>query len=398
MRTDSGTISLSASVIIKSANKLCIELYFPFRNTTRTRGISYLISEQLMILTTIMRSTRSSTALQTASRATASSKPKTARKRSSKPDTTSEQSTPRKRVKSEPKEEDTKHDSTSTITTPSNSEDQTPKSKPTLGETKYKNWSKTSNASPYPSFTHPTEAECRRSHRLLDAMHGATVRKNFEYTENPGMHYPYAMDALIVATLSQATSWSNAQRAMKSMTSVYGSPFAYQKILDGGEQVLVDALRPGGMQNRKAKMVMQILHDVKKRHGKWDLNHLFNTSDDDAVKELLTYKGVGPKSAFCILSICLQRNSFAVDTHIYRIAGLWGWRPKEASREKAQAHLDARVPGDIKFALHYLLIVHGRECGRCRGNGDKMARCEYAERLAEEESDGGEGLKIEDEL
>jgi endonuclease III len=217
-------------------------------------------------------------------------------------------------------------------------------------------------------------------------MHGDTVRKNFEYTDNPGLHYPYVMDALIVATLSQATSWANAQRAMKSMTAVYGSAFAYQKILDGGEEKLRDALRPGGMQNRKAKMVMQILLDVRARHGDWDLNHLFNATDDDAVKELISYKGVGPKSALCILSICLQRDSFAVDTHIYRISGLWGCRPEKASREKAQAHLDARIPNDIKFALHYLLIVHGRECEVCRGNGNPKGKCEYKRRYKEEEA------------
>jgi endonuclease-3 len=113
------------------------------------------------------------------------------------------------------------------------------------------------------------------------------------------------MDALVVATLSQATSWANAHRAMKSMTTIYGSPFAYQKVLDGGEEQLIAALRPGGMQNRKARMLLQILNDVRTRQGKWDLNHPFTCSNEDAVKELMSYKGVSPKSAFCILSICL---------------------------------------------------------------------------------------------
>lgn len=97
---------------------------------------------------------------------------------------------------------------------------------------------------------------------------------------------------------------------------------------------------------------------------------------------------MGPKSAFCILIICLQRESFAVDTHIYRISGLCKLRPEKASREKAQAHLDKRVPDEIKFALHYLLIVHGRECGACKGNGNPRGRCEYKERLKAEDREG----------
>lgn len=336
----------------------------------------------------MQRSTRSSTAaaLMTTKRTTPKAQPPSLKKRLSETSRASDKATSaRKRTKTEREvkqsgpDDNPSHASLDVSGTPSDRNNDG--SKGNLSDTKWKAWSKDAHASPFPEFGRPTERECRQSHRILEKMHAETVRKNFEYTDNPEMHYPYVMDALIVATLSQATSWSNAQRAMKSMTEVYGSPFEYQAILDGGEEKLVAALRPGGMQNRKGKMVMQILVDVKERHGRWDLNHLFDVSDDDAVKELLTYKGVGPKSAFCILSICLQRNSFAVDTHIYRIAGLWGWIPKTATREKAQAHLDAMVPNDIKFSMHYLLIVHGRECPVCKGNGNPKATCEYKTRM-----------------
>ncbi|KAJ8117820.1 hypothetical protein OPT61_g1070 [Boeremia exigua] len=244
-------------------------------------------------------------------------------------------------------------------------------------DSKYTTWSKHAETSPFPDFLSPTPKQCEEAHAILEEMHGDTVRKNFAEMDDPRQAYPRPMDALVVAQLSQATSWSNAQRAMKSMADVYGSTFAYGKILDGGIQKLQDALRPGGMQNRKAKMLTQLLLDVKERHGEWNLDFLFKLSDEDAMKEVLRYHGIGPKSAFCLLSICLQRQSFAVDTHIYRITGLWGWRPKGASREKAQAHLDARIPAELKFPLHYLFIVHGRECPRCRGNGDASATCKF---------------------
>ncbi|KEF51230.1 uncharacterized protein A1O9_12733 [Exophiala aquamarina CBS 119918] len=68
-------------------------------------------------------------------------------------------------------------------------------------------------------------------------------------------------------------------------------------------------------------MLLGIIKDVHARHGVWDLNHLFDCSDEDAMRELISYKGVGPTSAFCVMSICLQRETFAVDTHIYR--GHW---------------------------------------------------------------------------
>jgi endonuclease-3 len=59
---------------------------------------------------------------------------------------------------------------------------------------------------------------------------------------------------------------------------------------------------------------------------------------------------------------------------------------RKANRKKAQAHLDARIPNDIKFALHYLLIVHGRECEVCKGNGNSKGKCEYKKRVNEEKA------------
>ncbi|KAF1359447.1 DNA glycosylase [Lizonia empirigonia] len=231
-------------------------------------------------------------------------------------------------------------------------------------DAKYRNWSKHAHASPFPDSCSPTEEQCRQTHDILEEMHGETVRKNFAELSDPEQYYPHFMEALVVALLGQATAWSNAQRAIKSMTNVYGSMSAYQKILDGGIEKLQDALRPGGMQNRKAKTLTKLLLDVKERHGKWDLDFMFKLSDEDAMKEVLQYHGIG-----------LQ--SFAVDTHIYRITGLWGWKPKDASREKAQSHLDAKIPAELKFSLHYLFIVHGRECPACRGNGNASAKCEF---------------------
>ena len=37
-----------------------------------------------------------------------------------------------------------------------------------------------------------------------------------------------------------------------------------------------------------------------------------------------------------------------------------GWVPKSASRDQTYAHLNARVPDGIKYALHVLLVKHGK--------------------------------------
>ncbi|KAM6532741.1 hypothetical protein FALCPG4_005793 [Fusarium falciforme] len=116
---------------------------------------------------------------------------------------------------------------------------------------------------PFPDFLRFTRRECKTAHDILEGLHGDAVREIFTAPDAPAEDYPYAMDALVVAALSQATSWSNVRRAMQSMKDIYGSPFAYSSIVKGGTDKLVDALRPGGMQNRKAKILMTLLEDVK---------------------------------------------------------------------------------------------------------------------------------------
>ncbi|KAF5637019.1 base excision dna repair [Fusarium sp. NRRL 25303] len=246
-----------------------------------------------------------------------------------------------------------------------------------LSEKKLASWSRHSASSPFPDFYHPTSKECQVVHSLLQDMHGDAVKENFAQGDEPVAdgQYTSVMDALVVAALSQATSWKNAKRAMNHMKQVYGSTFAYDAIVEGGIDKLREALRPGGMQNRKSKILMGLLKDVKSRHGRWDLQFLFSSSDEEVTKEVVSYWGLGPKCAHCLMSICLKRDRFAVDTHIYRLSGLWGWRPRDAGIGKVQAHLDHRIPNEIKFALHYEMIVHGRECRACAGGDKKAEEC-----------------------
>lgn len=294
-------------------------------------------------------------------------------------ETTKASSMPKKRKLSTIKTEVTTFPSQGPKTkVPSRSTDK--KSDNQSDEKKWRDWSRHEHQSPFQNFARPTDAECWYAHRILDGMHGETVKDNFASDVDASL-YPHVMDAMVVAALSQATSWNNAKRAMANMDLVYGSRFAYDEIVQGGMEKLQQALWPGGMQNRKAAILLGLLEQVKHRHGRWDLDFLFDADDDEVMKELLQYKGIGPKCAHCVMSICLSRTTFAVDTHIYRISGLWGWRPESATPQQAQLHLDARIPNALKFSIHYLLIVHGRECTHCRGGAKRASDCETLEKI-----------------
>lgn len=112
------------------------------------------------------------------------------------------------------------------------------------------------------------------------------------------------------------------------------------------------------------------------------LDYVHSMSDDEAMKELESFPGVGPKSPFssspslptsprvsrigpdyptftlpaasCVLLFCLERDSFAVDTHVFRLSKSLGWVPPKANRfassitvtnlRKARALTPSRAP------------------------------------------------------
>ncbi|KAI6027059.1 DNA glycosylase [Pisolithus marmoratus] len=193
--------------------------------------------------------------------------------------------------------------------------------------------------SPYPSFTRPTIEEAHAVYALLAA----------HYTR--GSTQPNVLDSVIGTILSQSTSSQNYTRAKL------------------GE--VAHAIKCGGLANKKASTIQTLLKSVQAKHGKYDLQHLHRSEipNGDAMRELVSYKGVGPKTAACVLSFCLGRQAFAVDTHVFRLTKMLGWVPKGANPVDAQAHLELRIPPELKYGLHVMMVRHGRTCRGCRNGG-----------------------------
>ena len=96
------------------------------------------------------------------------------------------------------------------------------------------------------------------------------------------------------------------------------------------------------------------------------LNYMFGMSHDEAMDHLLTFPGVGVKTASCVILFCLQLPSFAVDTHVFRFCQWLRWVPLGCNnRDKVFMHCQLRIPDKLKYGLHQLFIRHGRTCHRC---------------------------------
>ncbi|KHN97261.1 base excision DNA repair protein [Metarhizium album ARSEF 1941] len=248
-----------------------------------------------------------------------------------------------------------------------------------LKERKLKSFSAFSKQSPYPDFARPTAEECRAAHKVLARLHGERLRpvEVVAPVNAAGCgDSPSVLDALVRTILSQNTSNKNSTRAKLSMDEEYGGSDKWEEIANGGQARLEMSIQTGGLAATKSKVIISILQQTREKYGVYSLDHLFEASDEDAMREMISFQGVGPKTASCVLLFCLQRPSFAVDTHVHRIAGLLGWRPAAAGREETQAHLDAVVPDEEKYPLHVLFVTHGRQCGECRASGRNAKNCE----------------------
>lgn len=210
-------------------------------------------------------------------------------------------------------------------------------------------------APPHPA---PTPAQCAEAVEALSQLHGKPRR---------GRGEAQVLCAVVQTILSQNTTAANSRRAMERFTERFGRDYA--AVRAAPLQAVVDSIACAGLGNIKGRRIQSMLADIEAQRGEISLEHL-RTLDDAAVQaELTRFKGIGPKTASCVLLFCLGRDSFAVDTHVHRISKRLGWVPAGATREAAFAHLDARVPARLKHALHVLLVRHGKTCPDCAAHG-----------------------------
>ena len=79
--------------------------------------------------------------------------------------------------------------------------------------------------------------------------------------------------------------------------------------------------------------------------------------------------GHSPKTVACVLMFAMGRAEFPVDTHVWRISMKLGWAPPSSTRETCYEHMNRRVPDQLKFDLHCLLVDHGKVWRPCRAAG-----------------------------
>ena len=178
------------------------------------------------------------------------------------------------------------------------------------------------------------------------------------------------LDELILTILSQNTNDRNRDRAYESLRERFPSN---DDLLKADRKDIEDAIRVGGLAASKSRNISEIVKNLHERRESISLDYLKSMDDEAAMSELISMKGVGSKTAACVLVFSLGRDVFPVDTHIHRIIKRWGIVPLNTNREKTQEIMNDIVPDEWKYQGHLLIIRHGRTlckarkpaCGSC---------------------------------
>ncbi len=182
------------------------------------------------------------------------------------------------------------------------------------------------------------------------------------------------LDELIFTVLTQHTSDLNAERAFSRMRRVYP---AWSDVVSAPAADLAGELRQGGLANQKSVRIQEILREVLRRRGHFDVSFLGRLTLDEAREWLLSLPGVGPKTAAVVLAFSFGMPALPVDTHVHRVTQRLGLIGAKTSADKAHGELEMLVPPGLRFAFHVLLISHGRKV--CSARSPKCDSCVLAE-------------------
>jgi endonuclease-3 len=178
------------------------------------------------------------------------------------------------------------------------------------------------------------------------------------------------LDELILTVLSQNTNDTNRDRAYSDLRARYPT---WDDVADAPLPAIARAIRRGGLGPTKSVRLREILRTLRERGIPLDARAFARMRSAPLWDLLVGLKGVGPKTAACVLLFALGRPFFPVDTHVHRVARRLGLVPDAADAVTTQEQLqEAIAPGDV-YDLHMLLIRHGRDvciarrpfCSRC---------------------------------
>ena len=174
------------------------------------------------------------------------------------------------------------------------------------------------------------------------------------------LHHVNAYTLVVAVALSAQATDAGVNRATRDLFRVADTP---QKMLDLGEEGLIEHIRTIGLYRNKARNVIKLSRILVDDYG---------GEVPSSRAALQSLPGVGRKTANVVLNMWWGHPAQAVDTHIYRVGNRTGIAPGK-DVEAVERAIEDNVPAEFQRHAHHWLILHGRyicvarkpKCGAC---------------------------------
>jgi len=162
---------------------------------------------------------------------------------------------------------------------------------------------------------------------------------------------PYTL--LVAVVLSAQATDVSVNVATRDLFKRVRTP---RQMLELGEDAFRDQIKSIGLVNTKAKNVIALSEALIRDFG----GEVPRTHEQ---REKLP--GVGRKTANVVLNTAFGQETFAVDTHIFRVGNRTGLAPGKTPLD-VELKLDKIVPQPFRRDAHHWLILHGRYICKAR--------------------------------
>ena len=182
--------------------------------------------------------------------------------------------------------------------------------------------------------------------------------------ENPSpeteLEFGNTYQLLVAVVLSAQSTDVGVNKATRALFREVTTP---AQMVALGEEGLKQHIKTIGLFNAKAKNVIALSEILVRDHG----------GEVPADRDLLeALPGVGRKTANVVMNTAFGAETFAVDTHIFRVGNRTGLA-KGKTPLAVEKQLDKKTPAPFRLGAHHWLILHGRyvckartpECWRC---------------------------------
>jgi endonuclease III len=175
--------------------------------------------------------------------------------------------------------------------------------------------------------------------------------RSFNYKEKTTLNRlrikPDSFKILISCLLSLRARDENTKKVSEKLFAIADTP---EKIIRIPSSKLEKIIFSSGHYKKKARVI---------KHVSEELIRNFDSKVPSTKKELLSIKGIGPKTANIVLAFAFGKSVLPIDTHCHRIPNRLGWIQTKTP-EQTEKELEEILPKKYWKEFNGIFVLFGR--------------------------------------